>query len=425
MTDLSPSSVKSKVHALVLAGGRGSRLHGLTDRRAKPAVPFGGKYRLIDFALSNCLNSGIDRVGVLTQYMSHSLNQHVTQGWNLTASNGAPLIELLPAQQRTSELAWYNGTADAIYQNMDIVRDHNPDYVLVLAGDHVYHMDYRDMISHHCQTGADMTMGTIEYQRDQASAFGVLTTDESHRVTAFTEKPDHPTPLADDPEKSLVSMGIYVFNAQFLYEQLTLDNERQDTQNDFGKNVIPAIIRSHHVSAFRFRNDVGLPGYWRDVGTLDSYWQTTLELIGVVPELNLYNKHWPTRTMASQSPPAKFLFDSHDRCGAAVNSMICDGCIVSGALISDSLISTNVVMNEHTEIRESVILPDATIGERCRIRRAVIDKRCNIPADTLIGYDAAHDRERFHVSENGIVLVTPAMLAGRSKPVPDSLQSAA
>ena len=425
MTDLSPSFLKNKVHAVVLAGGRGSRLHGLTDRRAKPAVPFGGKYRLIDFALSNCLNSGIDRVGVVTQYMSHSLNQHVTQGWNLTASNGGPLIELLPAQQRTSELAWYNGTADAIYQNMDIVRDHNPDYVLVLAGDHVYHMDYREMITHHCRSGADMTMGTIEYDRSRASDFGVLTTDDAHRVTQFNEKPAEPTPLADNPAMSLVSMGIYVFNAQFLYDQLILDHQRRDTQNDFGKNVIPSLIASHHVSAFRFRNEAGHPAYWRDVGTLDSYWQTSLELIGVIPELNLYNKHWPTRTMASQSPPAKFLFDSHDRCGAAVNSMICDGCIVSGALISDSLISTNVVMNEHTEIRESVILPETVIGERCRIRRAVIDKRCQIPADTVIGFNPDEDRERFHVSDNGIVLVTPAMLEHNAQHPPQAFRSAA
>jgi len=397
--------------ALVLAGGRGSRLQSLTDKRSKPAVPFGGKYRLIDFALSNCLNSGIGRIGVLTQYMSHSLNQHVQQGWRLTAADGSPLIELLPAQQRTSGHNWYAGTADAIYQNLDIIRAHAPDYVLILAGDHIYQMDYRPMIEDHVNSGAAMTIGSVEYPRDQASQFGVLAADEEGRVKSFVEKPDDPPSLANDPDHSLVSMGIYVFSAEFMYEQLKLDNQRKETDNDFGKDVIPQMIDEHHVNAFVFRDEKnGSPGYWRDVGTLDSFWQANLELIGVVPQLNLYDTNWPIRTCLTQAPPAKFLFDSHDRCGAAVNSMICDGCIISGALISNSLMFTNVTAEEHTEIDDSVILSDTKIGARCRIRRAVIDKKCTIPNDMDIGYDLALDHTRFEVTEAGIVLVTQRML---------------
>lgn len=397
--------------ALVLAGGRGSRLHSLTDRRSKPAVPFGGKYRLIDFALSNCLNSGIGRIGVLTQYMSHSLNQHVQQGWRLTAADGSPLIELLPAQQRTSGHNWYAGTADAIYQNLDIIRAQQPDYVLILAGDHIYQMDYRPMIENHVNSGAAMTIGTVEYPRDQASQFGVLAADEHGRVSSFIEKPRQPPALPNDPHHALVSMGIYVFSAEFMYEQLQLDNQRKETDNDFGKDVIPQMIDKHHVNAFVFRNEEnGTPGYWRDVGTLDSFWEANIELMGVLPELNLYDSKWPIRTCLTQAPPAKFLFDSHDRCGAAVNSMICDGCIISGALVSNSLMFTNVIANEHTEINDSVVMSDSTIGARCKIKRAIIDRNVNIPCDTTIGYDPALDQLRFDVSDSGVVLVTQAMI---------------
>jgi len=405
------SNPQSRTMALVLAGGRGSRLEGLTDRRAKPAVHFGGKYRLIDFALSNCLNSGISRVGVLTQYMSHTLNQHIQQGWQLTATDGSPMIELLPAQQRTSEHCWYTGTANAIYQNIDIIRNHNPEYVLVLAGDHIYKMDYREMLEEHISTGADLTIGAIETDIKDANQFGVLAVSADNRVTEFTEKPTHPSHMPGKTDKVLASMGIYIFNSKFLYDQLIHDHSRLETQNDFGRNIIPDLIITRNVMAHQFRDtEHDRPAYWRDVGTLDAFWQANLELIGVVPPLNLYDKDWPIRTFASQSPPAKFVFDSAERCGAAVNSMISDGCIISGARISNSLIHTNVVANEGTVVDECVVLPDCIIGEHCTLKRVILDRHCHIPSGITIGYDPIQDAERFQVSEGGIVLVTPKML---------------
>jgi len=405
------SDPQSRTLALVLAGGRGSRLEGLTDRRAKPAVHFGGKYRLIDFALSNCLNSGISRVGVLTQYMSHSLNQHVQQGWQLTATDGSPMIELLPAQQRTSEHCWYTGTADAIYQNIDIVKNHNPDYVLVLAGDHIYKMDYREMLEQHIKSGADLTIGAIETDIKDAKQFGVLAVSDDNRVTEFVEKPSHPSHMPGKTDKALASMGIYIFNSKFLYDQLIHDHGRLETQNDFGRNIIPELIITRKVMAHQFRDhEHDRPAYWRDVGTLDAFWQANLELIGVVPALNLYDKSWPIRTFASQSPPAKFVFDSAERCGAAVNSMISDGCIISGAKISNSLLHTNVIANEGTTVEESVVLPNCVIGEHCQLKRVILDRHCNIPSGTIIGFDPIEDAERFQVSEGGVVLVTHKML---------------
>lgn len=405
------SNPQSRTLALVLAGGRGSRLEGLTDWRAKPAVHFGGKYRLIDFALSNCLNSGISRIGVLTQYMSHSLNQHIQQGWQLTATDGSPMIELLPAQQRTADQSWYTGTADAIYQNMDIIRNHNPDYVLVLAGDHIYKMDYREMLDEHISTGADLTIGAIETDIEDAKQFGVLAVSADNRITEFTEKPGRPSHMPGKTDKALASMGIYIFNSKFLYDQLIHDHSRLETQNDFGRNIIPELIITRKVMAHQFRDhEFDRPAYWRDVGTLDAFWQANLELIGVVPRLNLYDKAWPIRTFASQSPPAKFVFDSEERCGAAVNSMISDGCIISGARISNSLLHTNVVANEGTSVDESVVLPDCVIGENCKLKRVILDRHCTIPSGTVIGYDAVQDAGRFHLSKGGIVLVTPKML---------------
>lgn len=405
------SDPQSRTLALVLAGGRGSRLNGLTDWRAKPAVHFGGKYRLIDFALSNCLNSGISRIGVLTQYMSHSLNQHVQQGWQLTAADGSPMVELLPAQQRTLEHCWYTGTANAIYQNIDIIRSHNPEYVLVLAGDHIYKMDYREMLAEHISTGADLTIGAIETDIEEAKQFGVLAVDANNQVTEFSEKPDNPSSMPDKPDKALASMGIYIFNSKFLYEQLIDDNGKLETQHDFGKNIIPELVSTRKVIAHQFRDrQFDRPAYWRDVGTLDAFWQANLELIGVVPPLNLYDKAWPIRTFASQSPPAKFVFDTAERCGVATNSMISDGCIISGAKISNSLLHTNVIANEGTTISDSVVLPDCVIGEHCRISRAILDRHCVIPSGTVIGDNAQEDARRFKVSKGGVVLVTPGML---------------
>ena len=404
-------SLPHRTLALVLAGGRGSRLAGLTDWRAKPAVPFGGKYRLIDFALSNCLNSGIGRVGILTQYMSHSLNQHVQQGWGMTTPDGAPLMQLLPAQQRTKEHNWYTGTADAIYQNLDIIRGYGAEYVLVLAGDHIYKMDYRPLIHAHVESAADMTICAIETDVVEAKQFGVLGVDTDGSVLRFSEKPAEPETIPGSDNKCLSSMGVYVFNAKFLYQELINGHEGKGSGDDFGKDVIPSLIGNRKVMSYAFRDEEkDEAAYWRDVGTLDAFWQANLELIDVVPPLNLYDQNWPIRTFATQAPPAKFVFDSDDRCGAAVNSMICDGCIVSGARISNSVVCNNVTANERTEIDECVILPDCTIGEGCKLKCVVLDRHCTVPNGLSIGFDPALDAQRFHVSEGGVVLVTQKML---------------
>ena len=404
-------NLPGKTVALVLAGGRGSRLEGLTDWRAKPAVPFGGKYRLIDFALSNCLNSGIGRVGILTQYMSHSLNQHVQQGWGMTTADGAPMMQLLPAQQRTKEHNWYTGTADAIYQNLDIIRGYGAEYVLVLAGDHIYKMDYQPLLEEHVRTEADMTICAIETSKQDAKQFGVLGVDQEGAVLRFTEKPDNPETIPGSGETCLSSMGVYVFNAKFLYQELINGHEGKGSGDDFGKDVIPSLVGKRKVMSYAFRDEAKqTSAYWRDVGTLDAFWQANLELIGVVPPLNLYDQHWPIRTFATQSPPAKFVFDSEDRCGVAVNSMISDGCIVSGARIKNSVVCNNVVANERTEIDECVILPDCTIGEHCVLKRVVLDRHCEIPDGFVIGCDHELDAQRFHVSTGGIVLVTQQMI---------------
>lgn len=405
------NNLSKKTVALVLAGGRGSRLGGLTDWRAKPAVPFGGKYRLIDFALSNCLNSDIGRVGILTQYMSHSLNQHVQQGWGMTTPDGSPLMQLLPAQQRTKEHNWYTGTADAIYQNLDIIRGYRAEYVLVLGGDHVYKMDYRPLLEEHVRNKADMTICAIETSVEDARQFGVLAVDDDGSVLRFEEKPENPETIPGTDDRCLASMGVYVFNASFLYEELIKGHEGKGSGDDFGKDVIPSLIGHREIMSYAFRDEVkDQPAYWRDVGTLDGFWQANLELIGVVPPLNLYDKDWPVRTFATQAPPAKFVFDSEDRCGAAVNSMICDGCIISGAKIRNSVVCNNVVANEQTEIHECVLLPDAVIGEQCRLRRVIVDRYCEIPSGTVVGYDRAADEARFHVSDSGVVLITQQML---------------
>ncbi|MCL4160036.1 UNVERIFIED_CONTAM: hypothetical protein GTU68_022502 [Idotea baltica] len=404
-------SLPHKTVALVLAGGRGSRLEGLTDWRAKPAVPFGGKYRLIDFALSNCLNSGIGRVGILTQYMSHSLNQHVQQGWGMTTPDGAPLMQLLPAQQRTKENNWYAGTADAIYQNLDIIRGYDAEYVLVLAGDHIYKMDYQPLLEQHVRTEADMTICAIETNKQDAKQFGVLGIDQDGSVLRFSEKPNNPETIPGFDDTCLSSMGVYVFNAKLLYQELINGHEGKGSGDDFGKDVIPSLIGKRKVMSYAFRDEEKqTSAYWRDVGTLDAFWQANLELIGVIPPLNLYDTNWPIRTFATQAPPAKFVFDSEDRCGAAVNSMICDGCIISGARIKNSVVCNNVVANERTEIDECVILPDCTIGEHCALKRVVLDRRCEVPNGLIIGYDHELDAQRFHVSAGGIVLVTQEMI---------------
>ncbi len=396
--------------ALILAGGRGSRLRQLTLWRAKPAVPFGGKFRIIDFPLSNCLNSGIRMIGVLTQYKAHSLIQHIQQGWSFLRGEFKEFIELLPAQQRI-QASWYAGTADAVYQNLDIIRTHSPEYVLILAGDHVYKMDYGTMIARHVESKADMTIGCIEVPLEGAGAFGVISVDAEGQVVKFNEKPDKPDSIPGQPGIALASMGIYVFNTDFLYEQLIKDADATYSTHDFGHDIIPLLIEKYRIMTYPFRDTHDKQAaYWRDVGTIDSFWAANLELIGILPELNLYDHTWPIWTYQEQLPPAKFIFDDDERRGMALDSMVSGGCVISGATVRHSLLFSNVRVNSYTELQDVVALPDVSFGRDCRITRAVIDKGCELPDGTIIGEDAEADAKRFYVSPGGVVLVTPEML---------------
>lgn len=401
--------------ALVLAGGRGTRLGALTNKRAKPAVPFGGKYRLIDFALSNCLNSNVSRVGILTQYQSHSLNQHVLRGWNMSAADGTPLVELLPAQQRSSESNWYTGTADAVFKNLDIVKKHNPEYVLILAGDHIYKMDYAPLIEQHVRSDADVTISALETSLDEGKSFGVLSVDEAGRVSRFTEKPSEPRAIPEKPDRCLSSMGVYVFNAKFLYRVLENRQENQAGE-DFGNDIFPSLIKHHRVMAYSFSEHNSLSDYWRDVGTLDSFWQANLDLIGAEPKLELYGSEWPIRTLSKSAPPAKFNYDSSEICGAAVNTLVCEGCVISGALVKNSVLCTGVSASEKSYILDSVILPDCVIGKDCSLRRVILDRNCVVPDGMVIGYDAVEDARHFQVTESHVVLVTQTMLDALERP---------
>ena len=402
--------------ALILAGGRGSRLRQLTLWRAKPAVPFGGKFRIIDFPLSNCLNSGIRMIGVLTQYKAHSLITHIQQGWSFLRGEFKEFIELLPAQQRIED-SWYAGTADAVYQNLDIIRIHKPEFVLVLAGDHIYKMDYGTMLARHAESQADMTIGCIEVPLEEAKAFGVISVDADGRVTEFNEKPEHPQPVPGKPDVALASMGIYAFNTAFLYEQLIRDADDDYSTHDFGHDIIPRLIEKYRVISHPFQDEQeGQAGqavqsaYWRDVGTIDAFWEANLELIGVVPELNLYDSNWPIWTYQEQLPPAKFIFDDDDRRGMALDSMVSGGCLISGATVRHSLLFSNVRVNSYSVLQDVVALPNVTFGRNCRVTRAVIDKWCELPDGTVIGEDPEEDAKRFYVSPGGVVLVTPEML---------------
>ena len=396
--------------ALILAGGRGSRLANLTEWRAKPAVPFGGKFRIIDFPLSNCINSGIRRIGVITQYKAHSLIRHIQQGWGFLRGEFGEYVELLPAQQRV-DAKWYAGTADAVYQNLDIIRLHDPEYVLILAGDHIYKMDYGTMIAYHVEHGADMTVGCIEVPLDDARAFGVMSVDTAGRVIKFTEKPQNPEPVPARAGMALASMGIYIFNTKFLYEQLIKDADKKDSSHDFGKDIIPAIIENNRVLAYPFRDvQNNVQAYWRDVGTVDAFWQANMELIGITPDLNLYDDEWPIWTYQEQLPPAKFVFDDEERRGMAVDSMVSGGCIISGAVVRHSLLFSNVHVHSYSTVKDCVVLPRVEIGENCHLTRVVVDKGCRLPAGTVIGADLNEDAKRYHVTPNGIVLVTPEML---------------
>ena len=396
--------------ALIMAGGRGSRLKDLTRWRAKPAVAFGGKFRIIDFPLSNCINSGIRRIGVLTQYKAHSLITHIQRGWGHLRGEFGEFVELLPAQQRI-ETSWYAGTADAIYQNLDIIRNHGPEYVLILAGDHIYKMDYGTMLAAHVEKQADVTVGCIEVPIEQAHAFGVMEVDSEDRVLEFQEKPSEPKAKIGRPDAALCSMGIYVFNKDFLFEQLIKDADSPNSSHDFGKDIIPAVINKYRVYAHDFLDpETNEQAYWRDVGTVDAFWEANLELIGVTPELNLYDDKWPIWTYQEQLPPAKFIFDDEERRGMAVDSMVSGGCIISGAQVRHSLLFSNVKINSYATLEDAVILPEVDIGRNCRIKRAVIDKGCQIPEGTVIGEDPEEDAKRFHVTPGGIALVVPEML---------------
>lgn len=400
--------------ALVLAGGRGSRLRNLTDRRAKPAVYFGGKFRIIDFALSNCLNSGIRRIGVITQYKSHSLLQHLQRGWAFLKSEMNEFVDLLPAQQRTDEESWYRGTADAVYQNQDIIASYRADYIVVLAGDHIYKMNYALMLADHVAKGRDCTVGCIAVPRKEASAFGVMSVDERSLITDFVEKPADPPAMPGRPDMSLASMGIYIFNARYLYKALERDMADPDSSHDFGKDIIPAAVRNGQAAAHSFElSAVGVrmneEPYWRDVGTIDAYWDANIDLTATDPLLNLYDTRWPIWTYQAQLPPAKFVHNQDDRRGLAIESLVSGGCIVSGHVFRSVLFSS-VRVHSHATVNWSVVLPGVQVGRHARVTRAVIDRGCTIPDHMVIGEDPVLDAERFHRSESGITLVTREML---------------
>lgn len=400
--------------AIILAGGRGSRLAELTDWRAKPAVPFGGKFRIIDFALSNCVNSGIRRIGICTQYKAQSLIRHVQRGWSFLDGRLGEFVELLPAQQRITA-DWYRGTADALYQNIDILRRHERRYVLVLAGDHVYKMDYARMLAEHVASRAVMTVACVEVPLADAGQFGVMAVDADWRVSAFEEKPARPAPMPGRHDRALASMGIYVFDEAFLYEQLIRDAEDSASSHDFGADLIPWLIAAGlPVHAHRFRDSCvnvskGAP-YWRDVGTLDAYWEANMELTRVVPDLNLYDHDWPIWTYQEQMPPAKFVFDDDGRRGMAVDSLVSGGCIISGSEVRRSVLFSNVRVQNYCRIEDSVILPNVEVGNNVTLRRVIVDKRCRLPSGLAAGIDAAADRKRFHVTERGVTVIVPESL---------------
>lgn len=400
--------------ALVLAGGRGSRLKNLTDSRAKPAVYFGGKFRIVDFALSNCMNSGIRRIGVITQYKSHSLLRHLQRGWAFLKSEMNEFVDLLPAQQRVDEESWYRGTADAVYQNQDILAAYRADYVVVLAGDHVYKQNYALMLADHVAMGRECTVGCIEVPRMDATAFGVMHIDENRKILDFVEKPADPPAMPGKPDRALASMGIYIFNAKYLYRELERDMNDPNSSHDFGKDIIPKMVRAGVAVAHPFEMSCvgtkpGLEPYWRDVGTIDAYWDANIDLTATDPLLNLYDTNWPIWTYQPQLPPAKFVHNADDRRGLAIESMVSGGCIVSGAVFRSVLFS-QVRVHSYSSVNWSVVLPGVQVGRHARVSRAVVDRDCFIPDGMVIGEDAAADAARFFRTDSGITLVTRDML---------------
>jgi len=415
-TDLSRSlDLPKRALALVLAGGRGSRLLNLTDRRAKPAVYFGGKFRIVDFALSNCLNSGIRRIGVITQYKSHSLLRHLQRGWAFLKNEMNEFVDLLPAQQRIDEEHWYRGTADAVYQNIDIIDGYLADYIVVLAGDHIYKMNYALMLADHVAHGRHCTVACIEVPREQASGFGVMAVDADRVITAFVEKPADPPAMPGRPDMALASMGIYAFDAQWLYEELARDMADAASSHDFGKDIIPRAVEARHAVAHPFSMSCvgtapGEPPYWRDVGTIDAYWDANIDLTATQPLLNMYDRSWPIWTYQPQLPPAKFVHDDDERRGTAIESLVSGGCILSGQA-RRSVLYSSVRLHSYSRVDWSVLLPYVEVGRNARLARAVVDRGCVIPEDMAIGEDAAEDARRFVRTASGITLVTREMLA--------------
>ena len=414
------SNLTKNTVALILAGGRGSRLKDLTSHRAKPAVPFGGKFRIIDFPLSNCINSGIRRVGVVTQYKSHSLMRHIQRGWGFLRGEFNEYVDLLPASQQRDTEDWYKGTADAVFQNLDILSSSQAEYVVILAGDHIYKMDYGQMLACHVRNNADMTVACISVPLDEATGFGVMAVDDEDRIIEFAEKPAKPKHMPGDTTQALASMGIYVFNAGFLYDQLVRDAEDPKSTHDFGGDIIPYLISRARVYAHRFadscvgaRNDMH---YWRDVGTVDAYWQANMELTRVIPELNMYDNLWPIWTYQEQLPPAKFVFNDIDRMGKATDSIVSGGCLISGSCVTNSVLFSNVRVHSYCEIEGAVILPNVVVNRHARLKNVVIDKGVHVPEGIEIGFDPIADKKRFYVSEKGTILVTGEML-GQFRPV--------
>ncbi|MDR3431260.1 MAG: glucose-1-phosphate adenylyltransferase [Rouxiella aceris] len=402
--------------ALVLAGGRGSRLKDLTATRAKPAVHFGGKFRIIDFALSNCLNSGIRRIGVITQYQSHTLVQHIQRGWSILNEEMNEFVDLLPAQQRHSTEHWYKGTADAVYQNLDIIRRYRAEYVVILAGDHIYKMDYSRMLIDHVEKGGQCTVACLEVPIKEASEFGVMDVSANYQIKSFIEKPKNPPSIPGKPDKALASMGVYIFNAEYLFQLLEEDRVCEESSHDFGKDLIPKITEqgvawAHHFGLSCVTSNPDLPPYWRDVGTIDAYWRANLDLASVTPELDMYDRDWPIRSHMEPLPPAKFVQDRSGSHGMTMNSLVAGGCIVSGSVVVHSVLFPRVRVNSFCSIDSAILLPDVNIGRSCRLRHCVIDRACHIPEGMVIGENAEEDSKRFYRSEGGVVLVTRSMLA--------------
>lgn len=411
-TDRHISKLTKQTLALILAGGRGSRLYELTKWRAKPAVPFGGKFRIIDFPLSNCINSGIDRMGVVTQYKSHSLVRHLVNGWSNFRSEFGESMEILPASMRVGD-EWYKGTADAVFQNIDIIRHHKPEYVLILGGDHIYKMDYGPLLASHETREADMSVCCVEVAAEEAAgAFGVIQVDDTGRVVGFEEKPAEPKEIPGKPGRVLASMGNYVFSTDFLYDELIKDADDPESSHDFGNDILPRLVQSHRVYAFRLGEDrPNERPYWRDVGTLDALFEANLELVELSPQLDLYDKVWPIYTHQQQLPSAKFVHDKEGRTGMAINSIVSGGCIVSGAELNRCLLFSNVRVHSYSRVRDSVIMPDVVVGRNCRIERAIIDRGVVLPSGTDVGLDRAADEAKgFRVTDDGVTLVTPDFL---------------